>query len=566
MPKGLASPAKKVASTSAASPSSSKLKKTKAPSPEPSVASESDDNVDQDDDDSDDDVNGTAEEEDEDSQSDVASGSGSDDDDEDDDEDSSSGKDAPGAAPADEEQDEKKVATIAEDGKKVSFQDLGVIPQIVEACTNMGFKHPTPIQVKAIPEALQARDVIGLAQTGSGKTAAFTIPILQALWDNPKPFFACVLAPTRELAYQISQQVEALGSTIGVRSATIVGGMDMMSQSIALSKRPHVIVATPGRLQDHLENTKGFSLRGLQYLVMDEADRLLDMDFGPIIDKLLQSIPRERRTMLFSATMTTKVAKLQRASLKNPVRVEVDTKYTTVSTLKQHYLFMPFAHKDTYLVHLANEQAGHSIIVFTRTVHDSQRLSILLRLLGFPAIPLHGQLSQQARLGALNKFKTGGRSILVATDVASRGLDIPAVDLVVNYDIPTNSKDYIHRVGRTARAGRSGRSVTLVTQYDVELLQRIEAVIGLKMTEFPGGNDKEAVMLLSERVAEAHRAAVRELKDKGVGGAGGSGKRKRKMDGRYGDDMDRDDDQVQAGLPVSGNGRHQNQNRKKGRR
>ncbi|PWY99780.1 DEAD-domain-containing protein [Testicularia cyperi] len=469
-----------------------------------------------------------------------------------------------------EKEDSKKVPTLGEDGKKVSFADLGVISQIVEACTSMGFKHPTPIQVKAIPEALQSRDVIGLAQTGSGKTAAFTIPILQALWDNPKPFFAVVLAPTRELAYQISQQVEALGSTIGVRAATIVGGMDMMSQSIALSKRPHVIVATPGRLQDHLENTKGFSLRGLQYLVMDEADRLLDMDFGPIIDKLLQSIPRERRTMLFSATMTTKVAKLQRASLRSPVRVEVDTKYSTVSTLKQHYLFMPFAHKDTYLVHLANEQAGHSIIVFTRTVHDAQRISILLRLLGFPAIPLHGQLSQQARLGALTKFKSGGRSILVATDVASRGLDIPAVDLVVNFDIPTNSKDYIHRVGRTARAGRSGRSVTLVTQYDVELLQRIEAVVGLKMTEFPGGNDKEAVMLLSERVSEAQRAAIRELKDKGVGTASGAGRRKRKMESRMGDDMDRDDDQVQADMPVrsgggGGGGGHRPKG-KKGRR
>ncbi|KAJ9475111.1 ATP-dependent rRNA helicase RRP3 [Pseudozyma hubeiensis] len=558
MPKSTTSPVSKRASTSMPSPSRSKVKKSKAPSPSPTpeVSEESESNSD--DSDGNDDSNN-------DDQADSDSESASDDDN-DNNNDNDNASSAQEATAVDEEQDEKKVATIAEDGKKVEFSDLGVIPQIVEACTNMGFKHPTPIQVKAIPEALQARDVIGLAQTGSGKTAAFTIPILQALWDNPKPFFACVLAPTRELAYQISQQVEALGSTIGVRSATIVGGMDMMSQSIALSKRPHVIVATPGRLQDHLENTKGFSLRGLQYLVMDEADRLLDMDFGPIIDKLLQSIPRERRTMLFSATMTTKVAKLQRASLKNPVRVEVDTKYTTVSTLKQHYMFMPFAHKDTYLVHLANEQAGHSIIVFTRTVHDSQRLSILLRLLGFPAIPLHGQLSQQARLGALNKFKTGGRSILVATDVASRGLDIPAVDLVVNYDIPTNSKDYIHRVGRTARAGRSGRSVTLVTQYDVELLQRIETVIGLKMTEFPGGNDKEAVMLLSERVAEAHRAAVRELKDKGVGSAGGSGKRKRKMDGRYGDDMDRDDDQVQAGLPVSGNGRHQSQNRKKGRR
>ena len=356
--------------------------------------------------------------------------------------------------------------------------------------------------------------------------------------------------PTRlcsELSYQISQQIEALGATIGVRCATIVGGMDMMTQSIALSKRPHVIVATPGRLQDHLENTKGFSLRSLRYLVMDEADRLLDLDFGPIIDKLLQNIPKERRTMLFSATMTTKVAKLQRASLRNPVRIEIGTKYSTVSTLQQYYLFMPFAHKDTYLVHLANEQVGHSIIVFTRTVHDAQRLAVLLRLLGFSAIPLHGQLSQTARLGALNKFKAGGRSIMVCTDVAARGLDIPAVDLVVNFDIPTHSKDYIHRVGRTARAGRQGRSVTLVTQYDVELLQRIEAAIGKRLDEFPGAGDRDMIMLLSERVGEAQRAAIRELQEKGFGNAGGAGRRKRKQAVGLEDERDRDDDTVEAG-------------------
>lgn len=211
---------------------------------------------------------------------------------------------------------------------------------------------------------------------------------------------------------------------------------------------------------------------------------------------------------------------------------------------------MPFAHKDTYLVHLANEQVGQSALIFTRTVHDAQRLSVLLRMLGFPAIPLHGQLSQTARLGALNKFKAGGRSILVATDVASRGLDIPAVDLVVNYDIPTHSKDYIHRVGRTARAGRSGKSVTLVTQYDVELLQRIEAVIGEKLSEFPGC-EKEAVMMLSERVGQASREAVREMKE-WKGGAGGAGKRKRRGDK---DDMDRDDDVVEAGIPGSGGAR-----------
>lgn len=428
-----------------------------------------------------------------------------------------------------------------------TFKELGVIEPLCEACDKMHFTKPTAIQAKAIPEALQGRDVIGLAQTGSGKTAAFSIPILQALWDNPRPFFACVLAPTRELSYQIAQQIEALGATIGARCATIVGGMDMMSQSIALSKRPHVIVATPGRLQDHLENTKGFSLRGLKYLVMDEADRLLDLDFGPIIDKLLQNIPKDRRTMLFSATMTTKVAKLQRASLRSPVRVEIGTKYSTVSTLHQYYLFMPFAHKDTYLVFLANEQAGHSIIVFTRTVNDAQRLAVMLRMLGFSAIPLHGQLSQTARLGALNKFKSGGRNIMVCTDVAARGLDIPAVDLVVNFDIPTHSKDYIHRVGRTARAGRQGRSVTLVTQYDVELLQRIEAAIGKKLAEFPGANDREMVMLLSERVGEAQRAAIRELQEKGLGGAGGAGKRKRRMAAGMDDDRDRDDDVVQAG-------------------
>ena len=224
----------------------------------------------------------------------------------------------------------------------------------------------------------------------------------------------------RELAVQISETFESLGSTIGVRCVVIVGGMDMMAQSIALSKKPHIIVCTPGRLQDHLENTKGFSLRTLKYLVLDEADRLLDMDFGPIIDQILKVIPKERNTFLFSATMTTKVAKLQRASLNNPVKVEVATKYSTVSTLLQYYLFFPLKQKDSYLVYLLNELAGNSTIVFSRTCNETQRITLLLRNLGFPAIPLHGQLSQEKRLGALNKFKSGNRNILIATDVASR--------------------------------------------------------------------------------------------------------------------------------------------------
>jgi len=243
--------------------------------------------------------------------------------------------------------------------------------------------------------------------------------------------------------------------------------------------------------------------------------------------------------------MTSKVAKLQRASLANPVRVEVSSKYTTVDTLKQHYILCPFAQKDLHLIALVNDTSGNSTIIFTSTVHDAQRISIVLRLLGFGAVPLHGQLSQSARLGALNKFKAGGRNVLVATDVASRGLDIPAVDIVINYSIPTNSKDYIHRVGRTARAGRSGKSITIVTQYDIELIQRIESVIGKKMIDYP--LDPDGVGALEERVSEACREAAVEIRENGVGGKGG----KRKREGSR-DDMDRDDDVVQAGVPGGG--------------
>ncbi|KAL0946409.1 hypothetical protein HGRIS_012634 [Hohenbuehelia grisea] len=424
-----------------------------------------------------------------------------------------------------------------------TFKSLGLIDPLLDALEKLKYKAPTDIQTAALPPALEGRDIIGVASTGSGKTAAFALPILQKLWENPTGLFACVLAPTRELAFQISQQFEALGSAMGVRCAVIIGGVDEVAQKIALAQKPHIIVATPGRLNDHLENTKGFSLRTVKFLVFDEADRLLDMDFGPVIDRILKVIPQERTTYLFSATMTNKVSKLQRASLSNPVKVQVAGKYQTVSTLLQYYLLMPLKNKDVYFVHLINSLAQNSMIIFTRTVNDAARLSVILRILGFSALPLHGQLSQSQRLGALTKFKSGGRNILVATDVASRGLDIPSVDVVINFDIPSHSKDYIHRVGRTARAGRAGKSITLVTQYDVELLQRIEAVIGKKMDLW--AVDKEELALLQARVEEASRAAVAEMKDQNAKGG-----RKRGREGRGGrDDMDRDDDVVEAGMP-----------------
>jgi ATP-dependent RNA helicase DDX47/RRP3 len=401
---------------------------------------------------------------------------------------------------------------LAPETASVTFSSLGLNPVLCETCTKVGFRNPTPIQEQAIPPALQGRDLIGLAQTGSGKTAAFALPILHRLLEvGPRACFACILAPTRELAIQIAEQFEALGSSIGVKCAVIVGGVDMMAQAIALSRKPHIIVGTPGRLVDHMENTKGFSLAKLQYLVMDEADRLLDLDFGPEIDKLLNVIPRERTTYLFSATMSTKVAKLQRASLTDPVRVEVSTKYTTAATLQQYYAFIPAKLKDVHLTFLLNDLAGSTAIVFVSTCANAQRLALMLRNLGFPAIPIHGQLNQSQRLGALTKFKTGERSILIATDVASRGLDIPSVDLVVNFDVPGHSKDYIHRVGRTARAGRSGKSVTLVTQYDIELYQRIEELLGKQLPQFP--IPSEAIAILQERVQEAQRHALLQLKE-----------------------------------------------------
>ncbi|KAI9164218.1 ribosomal RNA processing protein [Blastocladiella emersonii ATCC 22665] len=396
--------------------------------------------------------------------------------------------------------------------ENVSFAQLGLSPELCDACERLGFKHPTEIQSKAIPPALEGQDIIGLAQTGSGKTAAFSLPILQALWDAPQPFFACIMAPTRELVFQISEQIEALGAGIGVRTAVIIGGVDLMSQAIALSKKPHIIVCTPGRLQDHLENTKGFNLRNLKYLVMDEADRLLDMDFGPKIEQILSVLPTERNTFLFSATMTDKVAKLQRASIRgSPVKVQIATKYSTVQTLLQYYQFFPLKYKETYLAYILNELAGHSTIIFTTTVAATNKVALMLRNLGFPAVPIHGQMTQAKRLGALNKFKAGERTILVATDVVARGLDIPSVDLVVNYDLPTNSKVYVHRVGRTARAGRAGKAITFVTQYDVELYQKIEALIGKKLEAFP--IDKEAVLLLTERVDEACRLAAQQMRE-----------------------------------------------------
>ncbi|CAD5224977.1 unnamed protein product [Bursaphelenchus okinawaensis] len=431
-----------------------------------------------------------------------------------------------------EEQKEEKEDQVAEDKEEKSFKELGLCEALCEACDRVGWKTPSKIQLAAIPPALKGHDVIALAETGSGKTGAFALPILQSLMENPQRNFGLILSPTRELAIQIAEQFTALGSVIGLTVAVVVGGIDMATQALSLAKRPHIIVATPGRLVDHLENTKGFNLRSIQYLVMDEADRILNMDFEVELEKILKASPKNRRTFLFSATMTQKVSKLERASLKNPIKVEIsNSKYQTVDQLKQYYLFIPFKYKEPYLVHMLNEKAGNTVIIFCSTCASVMKVAFMLRHLGFTSIALHGQMNQPARIGALNKFKAKDCSVLVCTDVASRGLDIANVDVVINYDVPTNSKDYIHRVGRTARAGKAGVAITIVTQYDVEIYQNVESNLGKKLDEFKVSHDD--IMPLVEHVTQAIRHAAQRYKEtnesqkKGRKGDDGNGNKKK---------------------------------------
>lgn len=369
------------------------------------------------------------------------------------------------------------------------------------------------------------------------QTGAFCIPVLQGLLKKPiRATAALILTPTRELAFQIHQVVQALGSSMGATSCCIVGGVDRTSQAIALARNPHVVIATPGRLLDHLRDTKGFQLHFVRYLVLDEADRMLSMDFEEELHNILDNIPSDRQTMLFSATMTSQVQKLQRASLTDPVKVEVSTKFQTPKQLLQSYMFIPAKYKDCYLTYLINEHAGQSILVFGATCNNVQRLALMLRNLGFPAVCLHGQMNQAKRLGALQKFSSGQRSVLICTDVASRGLDLPSVDVVINFDLPGHGKEYVHRVGRTARAGKSGKAIAMVTQYDVEVYQRLEGLLGTKLPEYK--TDEETVLVLLERVSDAQRLATRELKEQlSVRGGGGS-HRGRRRNRNNDDDME----------------------------
>ncbi|THI86048.1 MAG: DEAD/DEAH box helicase [Nitrospira sp. CG24A] len=358
-----------------------------------------------------------------------------------------------------------------------SFHTLGLSEPLLRDLAAAGLVVPTPIQAQAIPPALEGRDVIGCAQTGTGKTAAFVIPMIERLAALPKGQpQALILAPTRELAMQISGAIEKLGRSHNISATVIVGGSDMQAQIRGLRQRPDVLVATPGRLLDHMWNGT-VNLAPMKILVLDEADRMLDMGFAPQINQILDALPIERQTLLFSATIQTDVTHLVQTSLRGAVRVMITPASTTAEGVTQTVHHTSSQEKTKLLVSLLATERG-TVLIFARTKSRVDRLGQALEQAGHRAAVIHGDRSLPQRLRALDGFKRGQVRILVATDIAARGIDVANIGHVVNYDMPNCPEDYIHRIGRTARMKMTGRATSFVTFEDRDQLCAIETLLG----------------------------------------------------------------------------------------
>lgn len=359
----------------------------------------------------------------------------------------------------------------------MEFQKFDLHPHVAAGVAAAGYTTPTPIQAQAIPSVMQGRDVMGLAQTGTGKTAAFVLPILHRLiHGGRKHVRALVIAPTRELAEQIHTSISALGRKTGLRSVTIYGGVGFTPQVDKLRRGAEIVVACPGRLLDHIDQ-KTIDLSRLEVLVLDEADHMFDMGFFPDIRKILQHLPQQRQTLLFSATMPEEIRHLAHDVLNDPITLRVDT--AAPAETVSHALYPVEQHlKTPLLVKLLRHTDTRSVLIFTRTKHRATRLAEHLARTGYRTASLQGNLSQTRRQEAMNGFRNGTVQILVATDIAARGIDVNQVSHVINYDIPGTTEAYIHRIGRTGRASRNGDAYTLVTKEDKDMVRAIEQVIG----------------------------------------------------------------------------------------
>jgi ATP-dependent RNA helicase RhlE len=370
------------------------------------------------------------------------------------------------------------------------FGGLGIAPGLLAAIARLKFTEPTPIQRRSIPVGLEGKDLIAIAQTGTGKTLAFGIPMIQRLAQLKGR--GLVLLPTRELALQVEESLRSIRGSSGLRTAVLIGGTPEGPQRQALRNKPRVVVATPGRLLDFLDQ-RVLNLSDIQILVLDEADRMLDMGFAPQLNKILQAIPRKRQTMLFSATMPAEIVSLARKHMQLPINIEIAPSGTAAENVSQEVFFIEKQAKTGLLEVLLNDYHG-PVLVFTRTKYGARKLTRNVRKMGHSAAEIHSDRSQNQRRDALEGFKSGKYRVLMATDIAARGIDVVGIEVVVNYDLPSNTEDYVHRIGRTARAGMAGRAISFATFDQRRDIQDIERLIktGLAVKEVPRASIKTA--------------------------------------------------------------------------
>ncbi len=386
-----------------------------------------------------------------------------------------------------------------------TFYEFGLHHQITRALNEMGFEEATPIQDQTVPIALQGRDLIGQAQTGTGKTAAFGIPLVEKMSVDEEQIQGVVLAPTRELAVQVAEELNKIGQFKGVRALPIYGGQDITRQIKALKKRPQIIVATPGRFMDHMKR-KTIRLHTINMVVLDEADEMLNMGFIEDITTILQEIPLERQTLLFSATMPKQIQELARKFMKDPEIISVKAKEVTMPSIAQQYMELPEKQKFDVLCRLLDIHTPELAIVFGRTKRRVDELSEALNKRGYSAEGIHGDLNQTRRDSVMRRFKEGSIEVLVATDVAARGLDISGVTHVFNFDLPQDPESYVHRIGRTGRAGKTGLAITFATPREIEHLKTIERMTNRKMERRP-------IPTMAEAIEGQQRIVIEKLLD-----------------------------------------------------
>ncbi len=381
------------------------------------------------------------------------------------------------------------------------FNQLGLSDPVLQALNNMGFEEMTPIQEQAIPVAMAGKDLIGQALTGTGKTAAFGIPMVQRFSAGRERLQGLVITPTRELAVQVAEELNRIGQFKGISALPIYGGQDIERQIKALRKRPQIIVGTPGRLMDHMRR-RTIRLNEIEVVVLDEADEMLDMGFIEDIERILEEVPAERQTMLFSATIPKPIQEIAQRFMKEPTKIGISTKELTVPSTEQHYMEVYENKKFDVLCRLLDIQSPELAIVFGRTRRRVSELSEALDKRGYSVEGLHGDLSQAQRDTVMRHFREGSIDVLVATDVAARGLDISGVTHVYNFDIPQDPEGYVHRIGRTGRLGKPGQAVTFATPWEIDYLKVIESVTRRRIERMPVPTSTEAVSGLQRLTME----------------------------------------------------------------